>query len=224
MASIAALGLLAAVLVAHPPVATTSSCIEATLTNGWCRVCQVGFIAGADIKSKIFYETLDPHGHDVEFEAMPCPICRTAVKVDGFCEPHRVGYVAGRAYFSNLTYSLARGETTDARTLACPICRKNARRQPHDDDATGWCDVCNLGMVGNVAFNDRAHFEVAQEEFDKLVLSLRRLDRCELCAAASFFDTRCQICDITYKDGKPVENEGDSDTKAPGMEPQTPDA
>ncbi len=218
MGGLIAAGAMALAVLAHPPTSTTN-CVEARLTNGWCRVCRVGFVGAAEIRSKDLFDALDPHGHDLDRALMQCPTCLDAEASDGSCELHRVGYVGGRGYFSNLTYYLARGETTDVRTLACPVCRKNARRQPHDDDATGWCDACNLGMVGNVAFKDRAHFEVAQKEFDKLVLSLRRLERCELCAAASFFDTRCQICDITYKDGKAVEEgttgEEEGDEKAP---------
>jgi hypothetical protein len=65
------------------------------------------------IDSPALYEILDPYGHDMDPERMPCDLCREARSGDGFCEAHGIGFVGGQGYMTRLTYLLALAGTAD---------------------------------------------------------------------------------------------------------------
>lgn len=171
------------------------TCAGAKLTNKWCDKCAVGYVAGAPIKSKLLYEALDAHGHDLNIPQIACAICQAAVPVDGYCEKCRVGWVRRQAYFSRLTYHLAKGQPCDPKSLACPDCRKNSEKY-------GWCDKCSVGMVGNVAIRSRSDFDGARRGYDLMAAAIEASGRCDMCGIACLTDNTCFICKIPYKDGK----------------------
>ncbi len=180
--------------------AACRSCAEARATNGWCDTHRVGYVASVPIRSERLHHAVDAHGHDVDPASFTCRSCVEALGRDGFCEAHRMGFVRKQAYFSRLTYLLARGEPAEPSTIGCAVCRKNA-------ETHGWCERCKLGMAGATVIRDR-------REFDQLVAALARLhvaneaaQRCERCAVAIFTDTLCPVCRIRYADGKPVEQD-----------------
>jgi hypothetical protein len=176
------------------PTPGVCSCMVVTEDGGWCDVHDVGYIGGVEVESKSLFEVLDAHGHDVDLATFECPSCRQAIESDGFCEEHRVGFVDERAYFSKLSYHLARGERVDLSTVYCRKCRLNAASH-------GWCGSCRRGMVGRTAIRDRK----AYEEVVRALALVERADatakRCPHCAAAMVTDTRCPMCAIGYRDG-----------------------
>jgi len=173
------------------------TCVAARMTNGWCSLHEVGYVGSVRIRSSILYETLDAHGHAVDLSTFTCESCRKAISEEGFCEKDRIGFVDDLAYFSRLTYELARGYLTDPESLDCPVCRKNS-------ETLGWCDADSRGMVGQVAIRDREAWERTAKAVAILREAVKTSERCERCAAAMVTDTQCPYCRITYKDGKPV--------------------
>jgi len=188
----------------HPPVdaqppTTTSNCTcqSAQLKNGWCDDCDVGYVAAQRISSKLLFDTLDAHGHDINLDAITCISCLTAIPNEDFCEQSRMGIVDGKAYFSRLTHVLAKGEVHDASQLNCATCRGNS-------EDIGWCDACRVGMIGNVALTNRHDFESATTYFRVLQSAIEKAASCEMCACAMVVDSRCPYCKITYRNGEPV--------------------
>jgi len=197
IAASACAALAAALVIASRPSQPQCRCADAKLNSQWCEVCKVGFVGGVRIPSAMLFETLDAHGHDVNRDAIGCPNCRAMIKVDGFCDACGIGFNGGQAYVSRLTYHLARGEPLDVAGLSCPTCRVNAEK-------FGWCDKCDVGMVGNVRYQSRREYEPARQAFERLLVAVRMLDRCEICAAALWGSGMCPKCGIQYKDGRPT--------------------
>lgn len=174
-----------------------AACASARLENGWCEGCEVGYVAAYPIKSKMFFEVLDAHGHELQLDQIRCRTCRAAIKSDGFCEHCRMGWVGKKAYFSRLTFELAQGTRTRKTEINCPMCRKNAENH-------GWCNHCQTGMIGNVALSRREGFEAGCTAYDRMVVACRETDRCESCGIAMLMDSACFFCKTEYKDGKLV--------------------
>lgn len=187
--------LLALLLLAAQAVPAVCTCATSRTTNGWCAVHAFGYVAGVKITSEWLYETLDAHGHDVDLSTFICPSCKSAIAASGFCDEHRVGFVGGRAYFSRLTYELARGTVLHPSEISCATCRKNS-------ETHGWCDRDRVGMVGPYAIADRAAYDRAVHQVGILEVANAAAERCRYCAAAIVTDTQCPVCRIRYKDGK----------------------
>jgi len=162
--------------------------------GGWCDACNVGYIAGLKIPSKMLFEVLHNHGHDVDRRFILCDSCRKEIDVEGFCEKCRIGYIEGQAYFSMLAYQLARGKAKRPEQITCETCERNVEKP-------GWCDKCKVGMLGNVVIADRRDFEAALPEFRRLLLGLAHLNKCESCAVAIATNGMCPDCRIVYQDG-----------------------
>lgn len=165
--------------------------------SGWCDTCNVGYIAGLTIPSKMLFEALHNHGHDVDRRFVSCQSCLRALDSHGFCERCRIGYVDGQAYFSALAYQLARGQAKRPDQITCDLCRSNVQHG-------GWCDACKTGMLGNVAITDQAGFDAALPEFHRLQLGLAHLAKCEVCGVAIASNGMCPDCWLEYHDGKAV--------------------
>jgi hypothetical protein len=174
------------------------TCPAAKPTNGWCRKCRVGYVAGIRIESELLYEELDAHGHTIDPEKITCPTCRAALETDGFCDKCAMGFVRKEAYMSRISYHLARGMPIDPATLSCAACSKNAA-------SYGWCDKCKRGIVGPVAMQDREHFDQAAEAYEIVRAALRMMERCQTCAVAMVLDGYCPDCKIQYQKGKPLQ-------------------
>ena len=192
---------LAGVLLLGGPIASAPRdrcvCASAVETNGWCAVHGVGYVGGVRVASPWLYEAVDAHGHQVDPASFVCPSCRSAVAADGFCEAHRIGFVGGDAYFSKLTYLLARAVPRSPDDTRCPDCRAHATTQ-------GWCTRCNVGMVGPFAFTDRREFDSAVEALRILKIANEAAARCDRCAVAILTDSPCPRCKITYRGGVAV--------------------
>ena len=161
----------------------------------WCEQHQVAWVAGVRLTSWELFEALDAHGHEVDIDLLGCAACKQAHADDGFCEEHRIGFVDGKAYFSALTYSLARGEIKEPLAISCPVCRKNA-------ETHGWCSTHEVGMVGNVELRNEDDYRRAAEAYRRLLRASATAERCEVCAAMMMIDGTCRVHDATYKDGK----------------------
>jgi rubrerythrin len=192
--------LLAAILLSGASPAATPegcTCSFARETDGWCAVHGVGYVGLVEIRSQRLYEALDAHGHDLDLSTFECPACRRAIEEDGFCEEHRIGFVAGQAYFSALSYQLARGDKVRIADITCPTCRENARSR-------GWCERHQVGMVGHVAIRSKRDYERVATTLGILEKANVEAPRCEYCAVAMVFDGYCPVCKASYKDGKRV--------------------
>lgn len=174
------------------PLRAACSCEAARKTNSWCAECKVGYVASIRIPSRVLFEVLDAHGHDIDPDRLWCGTCIRAFKTGGFCESCGIGFFRKQAYLSRLAWSVATGEVRDPSTIDCATCRKNA-------EGHGWCDSCGIGMVGNLALRSRADMEKAAEAFSRLRRALRALARCEACAVAMFAGGRCPFCRISYR-------------------------
>ena len=179
------------------PTNTACICDVAKLNNGWCSQCALGYVAGVTIESEMLFDALDAHGHDVDPGGVQCSSCRKAMETDGFCDRCQVGWVSKQAYFSTLTYRLAKGQAKDMSKISCPICQANA-------DQLGWCASCGVGMVGNIAFPGKEGFEQASEPYRVFLAAVEVAKNCEWCAGAMVFDGTCPVCKISYRDGKGV--------------------
>ncbi len=181
----------------QPPGKPECTCEADKLKNGWCRKCEVGYVAAVAITSEVLFEALDAHGHRINPDSMKCELCRKALASDGFCTRCNWGFVDHQLYYSKLTYLLAKGKPKVLSSIKCSSCRKNTLKP-------GWCDSCKVGMVGNVAFKDKKTFEQASREHRKLLAAVELASRCEFCAVALLTDAKCPTCKKTYKDGKEI--------------------
>ena len=178
-------------------------CAEARHANGWCEATDTGYVGGLPLRSKMLWETMDAHGHELDLTTFQCTNCKQAIRTGGFCELHRIGFVHDLAYFSRLTYELARGEAIDPAKLDCPVCRRNAATH-------GWCDEHRVGLAGDIAIRDRAAWERVAAELELLERASATAERCEYCAVAMVTDTRCPFCRVEYRDGRELPEDGSS--------------
>jgi hypothetical protein len=179
------------------PTPGTCSCIAIPEDGGWCDVHGIGYIGGVEIGSQMLFETLDPHGHEVDLASFECAGCRKAIDEEGFCDEHRVGFVDERAYYSRLSYLLARAPRVSVASIYCPTCRLHAA-------ARGWCPACRRGLVGRSVFADRKTYVEVDNALDLVERADTAADRCVYCAVAMVSDTGCHVCGIEYRDGKPL--------------------
>ncbi len=178
------------------------TCRAARVVNGWCELHAVGFVAGVRVRYRLLFETLDPHGHDLDPATVTCPRCREAIGSDGWCDECHIGWQQGMAYMTRLTWLLAKGESVTASTPLCSSCRV-ASTAPGAVEPR-WCDACGAGLVGDVRFTDRPVFDEASDAFQVLRRALERAKACELCACAIVYDRTCPDCRITYRHGVAV--------------------
>ncbi len=213
--TLALVPLLVALIAASPPIPPPTdgicTCPAARLTNGWSHACEVGYVASLPSTSGFLVEALDPHGHEADPALMPCGECKAALAAQALCKLHKIGFVGHKAYFSKLTYALAKGQVREVSTITCERCKANALRHTakpttKPDTKTpvpdGWCDLCKIGMVGNVAFKKRKDFDLASAEFRKLIPAAKTAERCGRCAYRQLYDGTCRACGISYKGGK----------------------
>jgi len=179
--------------------AARCTCGDARSMSGWCERQGIGYVADVKIRSWLLFEMMDAHGHavDIGSGAFQCPECQKAIHSDGFCEEHRIGFVGKQAYFSRLTFELARADPVDPRKIACPVCRMNARGH-------GWCEAHQTGMVNNLAILGRERYQHVLKAIEILEIANKASERCEHCAMAIVTDSRCPFHKITYKDGNPL--------------------
>jgi hypothetical protein len=140
---------------------------------------------------------MDAHGHAIGVATLECPECQKAFDSEGFCEEHRIGFFEKKAYFSRLTFELARAQIANPAKITCPVCRKNARGH-------GWCEAHQIGMVGNFAIRGRERYQEVAKALEILEIASTTSARCEHCAMAIVTDGRCPFHKINYKDGHPL--------------------
>jgi len=182
------------------------TCPAAVLSHQWCWRCNVGYIAGRRIECTMLFEALDPHGHELDNESLQLQMCREAIRSDGHCDAVGFGFVGGKAYFTRLTWGLAKGQTVDPAALGCGTCGSHASEP-------GWCDSCSRGIVGNVAFAERDLFERTRHEYQILAAAIDRAPVCEFCACAMVAHLTCPKCQISYESGASAAStrQGDAD-------------
>lgn len=180
-----------------PPAEVPCSCDILRRSNGWCRQCRVGYVAGARIESHVLFDALDLRGHPVDIPSLECEGCRQAASKNSICARCGWGIAGGKVYSSKLTYYLALAQQ-ESDPIECDSCRTCS-------SGAGWCESCGRGWTGSFAYRDRRVYEAAAREYALLKLAVRTLDRCETCAVARYFGSRCPACGIEYRDGEPLE-------------------
>lgn len=181
-------------------VTPVCSCERNRIAGGWCGKCDLGYLAGVCIESKLFFEMLDAHGHVIDPGSLSCEKCRAAQRTQGYCDGCRMGFVRGMAYLSKLTYHLAQGRPTNPASLVCKSCADNAKQ-------CGWCEKCAIGMIGNVAIPHRADYDAVLPEFQRMLDSIKLLPRCEQCAMAHFSGGICMKCHAPVVPPTPMKRE-----------------
>lgn len=181
-----------------PSAAEACPCGGAESLGDWCERHQMAWVAGVRLTSWELFEALDAHGHEVDIDLLKCGACKLAHAEDEFCNEHRIGFVDGMAYFSALTWSLARGEIREPPSIACPVCRRNATTH-------GWCPTHEVGMLGAVELTSRRDYDRAAEAYALLLRAQETAQRCEFCAVAMILDGTCRTHDATYENGEQVE-------------------
>ncbi len=174
----------------HPAAPSCIACVqcyEAREVNGYCESCQHGHVAGWEIDSRDFHEALDAHGHEVDPTQILCLECAEVIEQDAFCTRCRMGYVEGQLYFTELTWSLHRGETIRFEEVDCVGCRLCHGRMDV-------CEECRKRWAGNVRFLDPDLHETAIRQLRRLQLALERGGDCETCSIAGFFGRPCPRC------------------------------
>jgi hypothetical protein len=194
-----------AILLAAGPGPDDCGCAKARQTHGWCSACGVGYVAGMRIASAKLYEAVHPHGHDIDPRSVRCEGCRRAIATDGYCDACRMGFVGRQAYFSRLTYCLAKGKTGGG----CAACRGDAP-QPR------WCDRCGAGRLGNVSLQRKEVYLEACRGYGRLRWAMRELARCETCAVAMYCDGVCVKCGKRYRGGEATTQRAGGATSRPG--------
>lgn len=178
----------------QPSANPVCTCETVKRTDGWCEICNVGYLAGIKIESAMFFDLLDAHGHQIDPSTLACDNCKTLYPAHGFCPSCKVGFVNKQLYFSKLTYYLARGEVNGPEPLACATCLKNTEK-------SGWCDVCKRGMVGQRSYRIREEFEEAADLRMILVDAIPLAKRCLSCALSLINNGTCLKCRKTFQDG-----------------------
>lgn len=186
-----------AVLAQAGAVEAPCTCLSAPATNGWCEKHGIGWVAMVPIRSRMLFDSLDAHGHQVDLTTFHCPTCQKAIQTDGVCEEHSIGFVNKLAYFTRLAYELARSVYREPAEIECPDCRKNAA-------TSGWCAKHGVGMIGGFAIRDEEGWKIAARLTDVLRIAAKKVPECERCALAIVYDSDCPIHNIYYKDGVPV--------------------
>jgi len=135
----------------------------------------------------MLFEALDAHGHEIDLSAVRCPTCKKSSEHDGYCEVCRIGFYRKKAFFTRLTFELARGTPLKREALKCEECRRHM-------EPTRWCERCDTGNIGNVLVSSKQGYEAAKREFERLLAAIKMLPQCERCALAYFMRTLCPDC------------------------------
>jgi hypothetical protein len=154
-------------------------------------VCKVGYFADVRIDSAGLFGVLDLHGHEVFAEKTFCKTCRAAIKTGGFCDECQMGFIDGEGYFSRLCYAFAKGRKLTAGTS--DTCEHIAEE--------GWCARCRRGRLANRVFARQDDYHDAQRWRAVLKSAARKVDQCEICAAAMIANRSCFRCRVAYRDG-----------------------
>jgi hypothetical protein len=166
-------------------------CALASPRGAWCDACGAGTLASLRIESKVLFDALDAHGHQVDPRSIECATCSASVETGSYCEACRRGFVGGLAYLSRLAYEVARGRVLEPASLECATCRENAT-------CIGWCQACMRGMVGRVEIADARAYALVAEAYRTAVEANEAAAKCELCAAARVTGGTCPRCRIDY--------------------------
>lgn len=172
---------------------STCVCASARVKDTWCEACGAGYLAGIRIPSRRLFEVLDAHGHDYDPAVVACESCRKAIAKEGYCEECRRGFRGGQCYMSRLSYEVARGRRDDPATITCERCRTNST-------TFGWCNACTLGRIGTIVAADRAGYQAAAVEAERLIQAIERLEPCESCAIAYFTKGYCPTCRKRFRE------------------------
>ena len=70
------------------------------------------------------------------------------------------------------------------------------------------CDHCNVGFAAGRAFKDMDLYKHALLALETLTKASETATKCEACAVAMVTNGTCDKCNVQFKDGKLVKDEG----------------
>ena len=168
-------------------------CLSAYETHGWCKACQLGYVALVPIRSQKFHEALDVHGHEVPRSSLQCQLCIQVSQQDEFCPRCHHGFVSGKLYFSKLSWSLAQGITLSGNET-CLDCDPSSENPASLQSPVSPCPTCDGYRVGNVKFLSAEKAHNAWSQLQRLLEALDRDAECPGCCLNGFFGIPCPDC------------------------------
>ena len=171
--------------------------------EGFC--CGKGRSFGVPMTSKKLYAALVGHRIDATPDAKyPCKACLKLLKTHGRCD-HRA-LVIGKRYQSPVSYRLAKGSPTpDDFLVVSPSQCEGCRSAYHKN---GRCDSCHVGFVAGRVYDQEADYVAALAAYKTLAEAVELTSQCESCAVAKVTDGRCEGCNVGFKDGQMITNNG----------------
>jgi hypothetical protein len=162
--------------------------------DGFCAHCGKGKVFGVDLTSQKLYDATA--GKEVQIDEMKCAGCKKAAATNGSCCGK--SFAHGKAYHSPVGYTLAKGKPyTEAKAGHCPGCRDAFASH-------GFCTGCNVGFVAHRLYKDKESHDAALAAHQTLVKAAEISKKCEACAVAMVTNGKCDHCNVSFKDGKPV--------------------
>ena len=184
---------LALACTASPAIAGCKGCDKVAKSGaGFC--CGKGKMFGVELTSKKLYTALA--GKTLEKDKIQCEGCKKAAEINGRCEHCKVSIANGKAFRSQVSYSLAKGTPVSADKAAscggCKIAQKDS----------GFCTGCSLGFVAGRIFSDQKVYDAAKTAFATLVKAASAATKCVGCAIAMVTDGKCPSCNLSFENGK----------------------
>lgn len=169
-------------------------CEKAKAENAWCSHCKQGFIGGQTVTNAAVYKAMAPAPAPTDAK---CETCKKAIADNGVCDHCHLMFTHHMMFKSPVAYALMKGDciSAKAKDIKCEAC-KNAMKDH------GWCDSCAKGVVGCMAFTDKAAYQKAVTAQSTLAAANKAAAKCETCAVAMVTDGKCEACKVSYKDGK----------------------
>ena len=162
--------------------------------EGFCAHCGKGKIFDVELSSQKLYDATA--GKEVQVDKMKCGGCIKAAASNGSCCGK--SFANGKAYHSPVGHRLAMGKPyTEAKAGHCPGCREAFASH-------GFCTGCEVGFVAHRLFKGKESHDAALAAHQTLVKAAEVSKKCEACAVAMVTDGKCDHCNVSFKDGKPV--------------------
>lgn len=193
--------------VVQPVRAVAGGCkgCEKVVTTGEGFCCGKGRCFGVPMTSKKLHAALVGHKIDASTASTsPCRDCLKSLKSYGKCD-HR-SLVIGKEYGSPVSYRLAKG-TPAAEEFVAPSSTpcKGCKIAFAED---GRCDSCNVGFVAGRMYEQEEDHRAALHAYKTLAKAAKVATKCEGCAIAIVTDGRCAGCNVSFKDGIQVAQDG----------------
>jgi len=179
-------------------------CKEMAEKGGWCDHCKVGFVSTVQTQSKKLYDALQ--GVAVSSDkagGCGCAGCKAGMEKNGSCEKCNTHFANHAMYHSAVAARLAVGKPVSESDPTCAKCKEYVAKNgvAATNEMIGWCDECKAGIVKGRRFETKESFEAAKAAYELVARAAKAAEKCEDCAVAMVTDSKCEHCNVTFKDG-----------------------